>query len=76
MIPIVVNHRGSGLSREDEYLCHAAECMNIAISTEDPAIKIKMIGMAQTWLRLAEQARKNAKADLVYETPQRRQPET
>jgi hypothetical protein len=36
--------------------------------------RLTLIGMAQSWLLLAEQAEKNSHANLVYETPPRRDP--
>jgi len=33
----------------------------------------KLIDMATSWLKLAEQAEKNSRTDLTYETPPRRE---
>jgi hypothetical protein len=35
----------------------------------DPALKLKLMDMAWLWLQIADQAEKNSRADLVYETP-------
>jgi len=63
------------VSREDEYLRQAAECMRVAQETDDTGMKSRMVGMAQAWLRLVEQAQKNSQADLVYETPKPSRPD-
>jgi hypothetical protein len=51
-----------------EYKQNAANCINAAAATTDPAIRASMLAMASSWLHLAEQAEKNSTADLVYET--------
>jgi hypothetical protein len=59
------------------YRLYAAECVEIAQLTQDPARKAKLLTMGQAWLALADQADKNnAAPTLVYVTPepQRSQP--
>jgi hypothetical protein len=57
----------------DDYRKHAANCIQLARQTADQQAKLALIGMAQVWLNLADQADKNGRADLVYETPARLQ---
>ena len=57
------------MSNEDLYRHHAAECLRMANETCESSTKAALVEMAQTWIRLAEQAAKNAQTDLVYETP-------
>jgi len=59
------------MSKED-YQQNAAKCLDLADQSSDPAIRMGLIDMAHAWLRLAEQAEKNSRTDLVYETPPRR----
>jgi hypothetical protein len=35
----------------------------------DPKSRLSLLAMAQSWLKLAEQAVKNSETTLVYETP-------
>jgi hypothetical protein len=49
------------------YRRYALECFRFAGEMADPSCKTVLLDMAQSWLRLAEQAEKNAKADLVDE---------
>jgi hypothetical protein len=48
---------------------HAADCIAVAERVADSDSKARLLEMASAWLRLAEQADKNSKTDLVYETP-------
>ena len=41
-----------------EYQERAAECLRLAQSTNDPTNKALLLEMAQTWVRLAEQAQR------------------
>jgi hypothetical protein len=54
------------------YLARARHCLDIA-SALDPSRRLILLEMAQAWTRLAEQAERNRKSDLVYETPKRSQ---
>jgi hypothetical protein len=58
----------------DEYLRNARSCLELASQQTAPMSKATLINMATTWSRLAEQAVKNRKADLVYEPPLPRAP--
>ena len=51
----------------DVYRRHAADCLALADQTADETQRMKLIGMAQSWFRLAEQAEKNSHNDVVYE---------
>lgn len=55
--------------KAEEYRRRAAQCVELAQQHSDPEQKLKLMKMAQAWLRLAEQAEKNSQTDLVYETP-------
>ena len=44
----------------DEYRRHAAECLRIAEEVIDSRYRISLVNMAESWLRLAQQAEKNA----------------
>jgi hypothetical protein len=57
---------------KNDYERHAAECLLLAQQTTDPQNRAVLIEMAQAWLRLADQAEKNTRTDLVYETPPQR----
>jgi hypothetical protein len=35
----------------------------------DPIRRLMLVDLAATWMRLAEQAEKNNRIDVVYETP-------
>jgi len=53
----------------EEYRHRAAKCLEIADHSNDESVRLRLIDMAHAWLRLSEQAEKNARADMVYETP-------
>jgi hypothetical protein len=53
----------------ESYLDTAAEFVRLAGRVSDPALKLKLMDMAWLWLQIADQAEKNSRADLVYETP-------
>ena len=52
-----------------EYRAVAQDCVDVASRTNDQPRRSRLLHMALMWLRLAEQAEKNDKTDLVYETP-------
>jgi hypothetical protein len=52
-----------------EYRHHAAKCLQIAEGATDFQQRSSLLNMAQSWLRLAQQAEKNLATDLVYQTP-------
>ena len=57
-----------------EYRDRARECWRLASEVTDPAQRALLTEMAQAWMRLDDQALRNAKLDLTYETPARREP--
>ena len=54
-----------------EYRARARHCVEIADSLEGVR-KVVLLEMAQAWMRLADQAWRNKKTDLVYETAPRK----
>lgn len=54
--------------RAREYRLRAQHCLDIAGDLEGVR-KVVLLDMAQAWLRLAEQAKRNQGSDVVYETP-------
>ena len=56
-------------SRRARYLAAAEDCIRLAGQIVDPARKLVMIDLASTWMRLARQAAKNERADVVYGLP-------
>lgn len=54
--------------RAREYRLRAQHCLDIAMDL-DGVRKVVLLDMAQAWMRLAEQAKRNQSADVVYETP-------
>ena len=57
------------MSNSDAYRRHAAECLRLAEKTTNAAEKGYLLYMANAWLSLADQADRNRKTDIVYETP-------
>lgn len=61
------------MSPSEKYRLYARECFLIAENVTDPGTQAWLIGVAQSWLALAEQAEKNPAAnpvqDPVHETP-------
>ena len=55
--------------RLERYRLNAEKCLTLAQTFNDPQSKRTLIGMANTWLKLAEQHLKNSETTLVYETP-------
>jgi hypothetical protein len=52
-----------------DYRERAIECFQLAHETPNPQHGTRLLNMAFAWMRLHDQAEKNAKADLTYETP-------
>jgi hypothetical protein len=59
----------TGVGQVDAYKVRAGQCVQLARSATDSKAKLTLLEMARAWLLLAEQARKNSKTTLVYETP-------
>ena len=62
------------MSASDEYRAKAAQLRARAQPELSALSQASLENLALSYLRLAEQAEKNATTDLVYETPQRLQP--
>jgi hypothetical protein len=62
----------TGDERLERYRLNAEKCLALAQTFGDPQSKRTLIGMANTWLKLAEQHLKNRETTLVYETPRPR----
>jgi len=60
------------MTSADHYRTLAADCAARARNETDPATKAEWELMGASYRRLAEQADRNARTDIVYETP--RQP--
>ena len=60
-----------GRANANLYRVRAQHCIDIARDTEDASRRLVLVEMAQAWMRLAEQAERNRKTDMVYETPRR-----
>jgi hypothetical protein len=56
-----------------DYRERALECFQLANETTNPGHRARLLEMAQAWMRLHDQAEKNAKLDLTYEMPPPRQ---
>lgn len=54
----------------DQYRVKAAEFAAKAKAAQHPALQIEHAQMAAAYLRLAEQADRNAMNDVVYQTPE------
>ena len=57
------------MSARDEYLLKAAHLLVKAGAEPDAALKDELENMARSYLRLAQQAKRNDDTDIVYETP-------
>jgi hypothetical protein len=54
---------------KQDYRDNAAACLLLANEATTPSARAALFRMAESWLRLHEQAEKNAQLDLTYETP-------
>jgi hypothetical protein len=62
----------AGDGRLERYRLNAESCLELAQTFTDPESKRSLLGMANAWLKLAEQHVKNSETVLVYETPPQR----
>lgn len=62
------------MPNSDAYRRHAAECLRLAEKATNPDEKAYLLYMANAWLNLADQADRNRKTDIVYETPPQQSP--
>jgi hypothetical protein len=58
----------------DEYCKKAAELIARSAQEPDPLQRVDLRKLAQAYLRLAEQAERNAASDIVYKTSRHDQP--
>jgi hypothetical protein len=56
-----------GAESVERYRSYAATCIEISRNIQDPAGKLVILEMAQSWLKLAEQAAEWAETVVVYE---------
>jgi hypothetical protein len=54
---------------KEDYRDNAAACLRLANEATTPSAKAALFRMAESWLRLHDQAEKNAQLDVTYETP-------
>jgi hypothetical protein len=52
-----------------DYRDNAAESLRLANEATNPSMRISLLRIAESWLRLYDQAEKNAQVNLTYETP-------
>jgi hypothetical protein len=56
-----------GVALVERYRSYAAKCVKISRDIPDPAGKLVLLEMAQSWLKLAEQAAEGADTAIGYE---------
>ncbi|HET7681192.1 MAG TPA: hypothetical protein VFK79_13795 [Xanthobacteraceae bacterium] len=62
------------MTSADQYRVRAAEFAAMAKSEANPALQLEYATIAASYLRLAEQADRNAMNDVAYETPPDQKP--
>lgn len=65
-------YAGTGMTPAEfaaRYRAFAAKCVTVAQGLQDTSEKLALIDMAQAWIALADQAERNEKLAVVYETP-------
>ena len=60
---------GDRIMSAERYRRYALECLVLANRSDAPLSNVALLDMARFWARLAGQAEKNSRLDLVYETP-------
>jgi hypothetical protein len=53
----------------EQYRVYALDCLRLADGSNTTETKSTLLAMAQCWAKLADQAQKNAKTDMVYAPP-------
>jgi len=53
----------------ERYRDYASDCIRVANETDILQVRVASLDMAVRWLRLADQADKNAELDIVYQPP-------
>jgi hypothetical protein len=56
------------LAKAEQYRRYAAECLKLLSRVGDAHTRAMFSQMATAWVNLAEQAERNAEADLIYES--------
>lgn len=62
------------MGKAEVYRRNAASCLQLVDKASDPAERAFLLDMARAWHNLANQADRNSRTDLVYETPPPRAP--
>ena len=57
------------MTAADQYRAKALQFATMASEQKNPNLQVEYAGMAEAYFRLAQQAEKNQKTDIVYETP-------
>jgi hypothetical protein len=57
------------VGKYDEYRMAALDCVALADASRDPHSRTVLLKMAEMWTHLADQAAKNSRTDITYETP-------
>ncbi len=57
-----------GAALVERYRCYAAKCLKISRNIRDPAAKLMILEMAQSWLNLAEQVAEGTETFVPDET--------
>lgn len=57
------------MNKSDDYRRNAANCLEVAEHAIDPSVRSFLLTMARAWHNLADQADRNSRNDIVYETP-------
>ena len=63
------------MTQRHQYLLRAAEFSAMAQAEPDRADKVEFENLARAYLRLAEQAERNSQANIIYETPPKKESE-
>jgi hypothetical protein len=58
----------------NEYRAKSDECLTEADRTSGPQVREQLLRLAMAYRKLAELSERNARTDLVYETPPRKPP--
>lgn len=63
------------MGKSEEYRRNALTCLRMSEQMTDPTARAQLLDMARAWHNLADQADRNSRTDLVYETPPRPEPQ-
>jgi hypothetical protein len=65
-LSIVAPRGDPGMASAEDYRRYAAGCILMAEDSADSSHRLTLMETAQIWLRLAEQAEKNSRTNLVH----------